>query len=164
MKNYSQSVCILILILFATVSSAQAEGLKTEKSDIAVDFKLQDLSQNMLSLSSYRGKQPVLLIFWTTLCPFCLQAVKRLNQIYPKLVKAGYELLAINVEEPVSKVNNFVKKYALVFKVLLDKDAAVAQTYGVVGVPTYILVDRSGSINYKGNNFPEELLNGSPSE
>src|SRR3989338_157237 len=125
-----------------------------EEPVLAPDFKLKDLSQHTVVLSSYRDKQPVILFFWTTWCPFCRRELRELNNRYPALVKEGWEVLAIDVGEPLSRVVNFVKDYELTFKVLLDKDTTVANDYGILGVPTYIIVDKAGNVVFDDHYFP----------
>lgn len=127
-----------------------------KKIPLALDFKLLDMHGNTITLSSFNDKQPVVLFFWTTWCPYCRKELKMLNDIYPQWVKEGWELFAINVGEPAYRVDNFVKRYALNFKVLLDEDAAVASTYDILGVPTYFLIDKKGYIRFKDHYFPEK--------
>jgi peroxiredoxin len=126
-----------------------------KKLPFASDFKLQDLSQNTYALSSYKDKQPVALFFWTTWCPFCRRELKLLNERYLELRAAGLEVLAIDVGEAPYRVESFMKNYALSFKVLLDKDTSVATAYDILGVPTYVLVDKKGHIVFKDNYLPE---------
>jgi hypothetical protein len=47
-----------------------------------------------------------------------------------------------------------VRNYNIAFKVLLDQENEVAYAYHIVGVPTYVLIDKKGVIRYKGNSFP----------
>lgn len=152
MKNYIRSIVwVLMLAVFLLVGFAMAQELNA-----AADFKLPDINNETVTLSSYRDKQPVWLFFWTTWCPFCREGLKLLSDKYPQLVKDGFELLAINVGETNYKVDNFIKRYSLTFKVLLDKDARVAYLYDILGVPTYVLVDKKGHIAFAGNRFPRE--------
>ena len=123
---------------------------------IAPNFQLEDLAGNTVTLSQYNGKQDVLLFFWTTWCPYCRRGLKVLNEKHAQLSKDGVEILAINVNEASSKVDSFVKNYALTFKTLLDLDADVAGTYELLGFPTYMIVDRKGYIRSTGYSFPEE--------
>lgn len=111
-------------------------------------------------ISSYKNKQPVLLFFWTTWCPFCRKELRDLNQLYPELKKDDLEVLAIDVGESPDKVKSFIKGYALSFKVLLDKDTVVAQTYSILGVPTYVLVDKKGSVVFQDHYFPRKEYKG----
>jgi hypothetical protein len=41
--------------------------------------------------------------------------------------------------------------------VLLDRDGAVARKYHVVGIPTYVVVDRNGRIVYSDNDLPGSI-------
>jgi peroxiredoxin len=155
MKNYLRALFIFVLLCIFTVPCAQAREPALESRDIAPDFKLQDLNQGTFSLSSYKDKQAVILFFWTTWCPFCRDELRMLRDTYPELVKEGWELFAVNVGESTYKVEKFVKEKALDFAVLLDKDTTVAYSYGILGVPTYIIVDKQGLIVFKDNYFPK---------
>ncbi len=140
--------------------TAQEKPPAVEKIDVckiqAPDFQLQDLNQKTFTLSSYKGKQPVVLFFWTTRCPFCVSELRTLRDMYPEMVKKGWELLAIDVGEYAYRADRYAKKYALNFKVLLDIDANVARDYDILGVPTYVFVDKKGCIAFKDNYFSEE--------
>lgn len=124
----------------------------------AVDFKLQDTYGNTVSLSSYSGKQPVFMIFWTTWCPYCREALKKINSMYSDLKKENWEILAINVQESSGKVKNYLNNSPLSFKVLLDSDGGTARSYEVMGVPTYLLIDKSGVVIFRDSYFPSEEL------
>jgi len=120
----------------------------------APGFELQDIYQDMVSLSDYKNNQPVILFFWTTWCPFCQKELSVLKNMKPELTKNGVELLAINVGELPDKVTNAVNSMHLSFRVLLDKDTTVSLKYKVVGVPTYVLINKEGNVVYQDNSFP----------
>jgi len=145
-----------MLISFLSIAYMQAQEQDTQGLNLAPDFKLLDLGQNAHTLSDYKNKQPVILFFWTTWCPFCRSELKLLNQKYPELLKDGLELLAINVGERAYKVDNFVKSYKLTCKILLDENTTVADAYDVLGVPTYVLVGKKGNIVFIGHTFPKD--------
>lgn len=154
-KNYFKVLCIFILIFSLSIACIGAKESAAKEINSAPDFKLQDLNQNEFSLSSYKDKQPVLLFFWTTWCRFCRRELTMLNERYHELIKNGLEVLAIDIGEPAYKVEDFVKIHTLNFKVLLDRDADVAQSYGILGVPTYVIVDKKGNLVFQGNYFPQ---------
>jgi peroxiredoxin len=132
------------------ISNEDKEGV-----GLAPNFKLRDLYKFEYTLSDYRDKQPVVLFFWTTWCPFCRKELTTLNNRYLELVRSGIELFAIDVGESAEKVDRTAKSYSLAFKVLLDQATLVAQAYNILGVPTYVLIDKKGRIVFTGNNFPE---------
>jgi peroxiredoxin len=154
MKKYFLSAFIFFAVFIFFIFSAQASE-SIRKLRPALSFSLQDLKGKDYALSSYKDKQPVALFFWTTWCFFCRQELKAVNSMYPELQKDGLEVLAIDVQEPVSRVESFLKKDALFLPVLLDKNAAVARDYEVMGVPTIIIVDKKGNIVFEGNHFPK---------
>jgi len=140
---------MLAVILFPAFLAAQ-------ESELAPEFKLKDIYGNTVSLNNYKDKQAVLLLFWTSWCPYCRKELKLVNEKYTELVADGTEVLAINIGEPVDKVTNFVKSYNLTFRVLLDEDTNVAEAYELLGIPTYIIIDKKGYIRYKDYTFPAE--------
>lgn len=155
MRKYLGLVFILIGISFLGAASVGARDPDERVMNAARDFALQGLDNNSVLLSSYKGKQPVILFFWTTWCPFCQQELKKLQDLQADFTNNGVELLAINVGEAQRKVEKAVKNYGLTFKVLLDKDASVADSFEVLGVPTYILINKTGRIKAIDHTFPQ---------
>ena len=154
MKKFISSVFIVTVIFFTAIASAQAK--EGRDKELALDFKLQDLNKNLVSLSEYKGKNAIIILFWTTWCPYCRAELNNLNQKYPQLAKEGWEVFAIDVQESAVLVEAFFKKRPLSFRVLLDSDAQVARFYGIFGVPTFILVNKEGYVVFKDNYFPED--------
>lgn len=128
--------------------------VKAEEFDMG-NCILYDLDGNTVKLSDFKGK-PLVLWFWTTWCPYCRHAASELNNIYPELKLSGIELIGINVDEHREKIIKFLKSYPMDFKVLQDRDADCAFLFGVIGVPTYVLIDRNGKLQFKQNYFPGE--------
>ncbi len=148
-------VLMTACMFFAFLSTASCEepGKKPQPYDIkqqsierpAPDFTLKDLSGTAHLLSEYRGKT-VLLNFTTTWCPYCKKDIPNLKKMYDTYKDQGFELIAIYIQESDKKVASFAEHYELPYTVLLDPDGSVAQTYGVRGVPTKVLIDKNGTI------------------
>jgi peroxiredoxin len=134
------------------------EPAKTKTSELATDFTLLDLNNQKVSLSDFRGK-PLILFFWTTWCPYCRRELKQLKVMHLEFSRSGTELLAINVEETKEKVQRFMKRLSLTYKVLLDEDAQVAINYAILGVPTYVYIDKEGRIASYGHYFSHNKYN-----
>lgn len=153
MKNYIKAGLMVFVFVVIFSGCILAEE---SKPVLAPDFQLQDTRQDVIKLSSYKDEQPVVLFFWTTWCPFCQKELRILNERYAGLVQDGFEVLAINVGESPDSVENFIRSYYLAYRVLLDKDTAVAKAYEIIGVPTYILINEEGNIVFKDNYFPQQ--------
>lgn len=143
MPIFKKSRLFWAMILFLFV-------LSFIKTAIAQEIVLNDLNANPVNLSSFQGK-PVILFFWTTWCPYCRKELKILNQMYPQIKNEGVTVFAINVGETDYRVKNFFGDYTLNFKVLLDRDGRLADKYDIAGVPTYIFLDRSGTLVSRDN-------------
>jgi peroxiredoxin len=124
---------------------AQSAPWKESIETPAPDFALKDLEGNNVRLSDYRGKV-VLLNFTTTWCPQCRKIIPYLKELYGKYRSKGFEILNIDIQESTKRVSAFVARYEIPYRVLLDENAHVATLYGVVGVPSLILINRDGII------------------
>ena len=154
MKNYLKIFLFLFFISFGLSSYVD----KVSANEPAPAFQLKDLNDRVISLSDYKNKKAVVLIFWTTWCPYCREELKTLNQEYAGLSKSSIEVLAIDIGEPKYKVENYAKSHNIEFEVLLDLDSAVARDYDLMGVPTYFVINKSGEVVATGNSFPKNAI------
>jgi len=128
-------------------------ALSFTKIGFAQDIILNDLNNNPVNISSFKGK-PVILFFWTTWCPYCRKEIKELNKIYDQAKSEGINIIGVNIGESNYKVERFFKNYALKLKILLDKEGLLADNYGVIGVPTYIFLDKGGKVVSTEHTLP----------
>ncbi|MFA5373335.1 MAG: TlpA disulfide reductase family protein [Candidatus Omnitrophota bacterium] len=149
----------MIIGLFLSTPQAWAAG-SLPATDISgpVNFTLNDLDSKAVSIAAYRGKKPVLLIFWTSWCPYCLIGLRDLNQKYPGLQRSGFDVLAINAGESRDKAARVAKDYELKFKVLLDIDQETVGYFRVVGIPLYVLLNKQGEVVFRDNRYPADEI------
>lgn len=143
-------VILLLFLLVNTTFFVSAQELHEASS-----FTLYDLDGNKVNLRDFKGK-PLIIFFWTIWCPYCRRAMAQLSKIYPEIKANDIELLAINIEEPKERIRRFLRPYVIGFKVLLDSDASVAYIYDIIGIPTYIFIDREFNIVFIDNYFPRD--------
>jgi peroxiredoxin len=152
-------VLALAIVLCTNQLIFGAEPISPKSTGKAKPFELTDTNGSRVSLSDFKN-QPVMLFFWTTWCPYCREELKTLNAQYAQLQKDGIAVLPINVGEDQSKVTTFAKSRNLTVRIFLDKDTKVSGSYEVVGVPTYLLIDKEGNIRFQGHTFPQKELKG----
>ena len=148
------SLAVLFLMLANNILFA-ATAPQTDTSNMAPAFKLMDLDNKEFASSSLKDKNAIL-FFWTTWCPYCQKELKQMQDKQLELSKDGVELVAINVQEPAVKVKKFFENYPHSFSVLVDTEGSVAQSYEVMGVPTYFLIDKKGRIVFSNHYFPQK--------
>jgi peroxiredoxin len=149
MPNFKKSG----LLLFAGLTFL---ALGFGRIALAEDVILNDLAGGQVNFSSYDLKKPAILFFWTTWCPYCREEIRKLNLQSPQIAKDGVALLGINVGEADYKVRRFFNDYALNFKMLLDRYMLLADKYDVIGVPTYILLDKAGKVVSRYQSLPKD--------
>ncbi len=110
----------------------------------AADFSLTNLDGKAVALSDFKD-QPVVIIFTTTWCPYCIKEIPNWKSLYARH-KDDVGFMAVYVNENRQKVASFAAAKALDYPVLLDPDGQVARAYGVRGVPTQVVIDREGKL------------------
>jgi len=121
----------------------------TEKGDLAPDFSLKDINGNTVTLSKLRGRK-VILNFWATTCPYCKIEMPELNKFYQNH-KKDVVLLAIDIGEEKSTVENYLEGKGYGFTILLDSDAKTAINYKVQFIPMSFFIDEKGIIRSISN-------------
>lgn len=147
---------ILSLTILISLPAVAAEEDKTA----APDFQLQDLKGSTVTLSQFKGHQPVLLYFWATWCPHCLAVRPEVIKMRKATPEADIEILAINVGsgDSLAKVKRFEEADPAPYVVLYDPDSKVTRSYRVEGIPHFVLMDKSGAVKYSGNRLPSDPL------
>jgi len=126
-------------------------------SDRPADFTLPGLDGRPVALSPFLGKKPVLLVFWATWCPECEAAIPEINAMTTGPIAEKLQILGLDFRESREKVALAVKSRGIRFPVLLDERGQAARAYGVVGIPTYVLIDRRGNVAYREHVLPGDL-------
>jgi peroxiredoxin len=130
------------------------------EGDPAPDFSLPSVFDGkMVSLSDFRNSRSVLLYFWASWCPSCLEARPQIKAIREKIPVDRLEIIAINIgagDTPES-VRKFEKLHPLNVPVLFDRGGKVSLAYGVQGVPLFVIINPDGKITYQGHELPQEI-------
>lgn len=116
---------------------------KVDSGEPAIDFTLEDLDGNEISLSDFEGKI-VLLNFWATWCGFCDLEMPDLEKL--ATVNEDIVVLGVNVGEDKDLVKEYVDQKKITFPVVLDATTDIASDYLVTGLPTSYFVDEDGII------------------
>jgi peroxiredoxin len=136
---------ILVVILVACGGDGKEELHGVNQGNQALDFALENLSGEEVSLSDFRG-EVVVLNFWATWCPPCRAEIPDLEATYQAYREDGLVVLGVSVEDPVSLVEPFVAEMGMTYPVVLDKTGRVMKDYRAPGLPISLIVDREGVI------------------
>jgi len=148
----------------------QTEGPKTEQARkvienprrareaYAPDFSFTTSEGEFIALDDLRGKV-VLLDFWGTWCPPCVESVPSLRDMYKRYAKEkSFVMISVSVHDEEEKWRAFTAKNQMVWPQYFDRDSKVQRAFGVNRFPTYILIDYEGIVRYKvsGMSFERE--------
>ncbi|MGF2615965.1 TlpA family protein disulfide reductase [Rossellomorea vietnamensis] len=109
---------------------------------LAPEFSLNTLSEESIYLTDYRGKK-VLINFWAAWCAPCTKELPALEAF--KKANTAVEVISINID-PEDRAKEFAEKAGVSFPVLLDEDDKVNEAYGVISIPTTILINEEGFV------------------
>lgn len=153
-------VALIGLAMFSLFSISWAMGQLQSGTELvgqkAIAFSLEDSDGNKVDTSGFIGKRPVIFFFWTTWCPHCRRQINHLKAEAENIKNAGAELILVNVDESQAQVASFLKSSGIPFSSLLDKDGKVAESYKIIGVPTFVIVGGDGIIKFHDNLLPED--------
>ncbi len=146
---FIMAIIIALAIVGALVKDRKPGGKIIAKGDRAPAFSLPSLDGKQVSLSDHRGKV-VMVHFWATWCPPCVDEIPLLEQLYRTFYGKDFVLLAISVDEGGAVVvGDFMKKNKLSMPVLLNADRSIAGLYGTIKFPETYILDREGIVRVK---------------
>ncbi len=153
---------LLLFILLVPLGASLAVGQFFEMENInigkkAPDFTLNTLGGKKVNLTEYRHGQKAIIFFWATWCPHCREALKELNKMGDELGKKGIKTLLVDLSEGMPLVRSYVEKNKINFDVFLDEDGSLAESYGIIGVPTFFFVNQKGVVQAVEHYLPENF-------
>jgi thiol-disulfide isomerase/thioredoxin len=111
----------------------------------AASYPAERLGGGTDSLDRYRGKV-VLVNLWASWCAPCRSETPALEQLYKENRARGLVVLGIDQGESADAAAAFARELHLEYPILLDEGQKYGNAYAAVGLPTSVVVDRSGHI------------------
>lgn len=110
--------------------------------------RFDNLQGTSVAMSTFRGR-PLLLNFWATWCPPCVQELPRLDAFYNAHQAQGWQVLGLAIDQAAS-VRGFVQRAPLAFPVVLGDAAGLNLVRGLGnpggGLPFSVLFGANGAI------------------
>lgn len=140
------SLIFAVLGLIATVACVGGSRPPHVGSP-AKEFTVQD-SDRAVSLNQFRG-QVVVLNFWATWCPPCIEETPSLVNMQDRLRGRGVTVLGVSIDVDGDAYHRFLKQKGINFMTVRDPEQRVATMYGTSGWPETYVIDRQGVLRRK---------------
>jgi len=146
-KSLSFFAVPLAIGLMAALIGCYSGGNPTRIGSNAPDFTVQD-SDHKVTLSQFRG-QVVVLNFWGSFCPPCIEETPSLVQMQKRLKNKGVVVLAVSIDSDDAAYHKFLKDYKIDLVTVRDGAQKSSSLYGTFGWPETYVIDRNGMIRRK---------------
>ncbi|MBI2118489.1 MAG: redoxin domain-containing protein [Elusimicrobia bacterium] len=124
--------------------TGETSGRITDRSTSAPDFTVYDLANKPVKLADFKGKA-VVLDFWATWCPPCLEDIPHFKKLHQKYSDQGLVILGVSLDESGrDHVKEFVKENSISYPIAMSNDRIVKDFGGIRGIPTTFIIDRNG--------------------
>ena len=138
-------LCLGVLV-YAIADSFQEKIV--DAGDAAPDFTITTDNGRTISRSEFGGKLLVL-NFWATWCPPCIQEMPSLDQFQRAFAGSGVVVLGVSVDRNPQAYRALVQKTKVAFLTARDPEARISAEYGTFKYPETYIIDRSGKVVQK---------------
>jgi len=108
---------------------------------------VQDTDRSV-TLSQLRG-QVVVLNFWATWCPPCVEEMPSLVTMQQRMKDKGVTVLGVSIDVDGDAYRKFLKDYGVNFVTVRDPGQKTSTLYGTFGWPETYIIDRNGVVRRK---------------
>jgi cytochrome c biogenesis protein CcmG, thiol:disulfide interchange protein DsbE len=113
----------------------------------APDFTVHDADRS-ITLSQLKG-QVVVLNFWATWCPPCIEETPSLVRMQQRMKDKGVTVLAVSVDVDENAYRDFIKAHGVNLLTVRDADQKSNALYGTFKFPETYVIDRGGVVRRK---------------
>jgi cytochrome c biogenesis protein CcmG, thiol:disulfide interchange protein DsbE len=136
---FSSTALVCVVFLAACNSGSHPPRIGSP----APEFTITD-SQRTVALNQFQGK-PVLLNFWATWCPPCIQEMPSLVQLQKQLGDK-VTIIAVSEDDDDSAYKQFVRDHNVDLLTVRDSGQKANGLYGTFKFPETYVIDRTGKI------------------
>jgi len=88
----------------------------------------------------------VLLDFWASWCGPCKESFPVMDELQQKYGNQGLVILAVNVDENVAAMKDFLKDHPVQFTIVHDATKKLVGTANIASMPTSFLIGKDGKV------------------
>lgn len=135
---------------YVEMAEKLVENPRRARENFAPDFSFTSSEGEHITLDDLRGKV-ILLDFWGTWCPPCVESVPELRSLHKRYSKDGtpFVLIGISSDGDEAEWKEFTAKNKMIWPQYRDHDRRIQRAFGVRAFPTYIVIDHEGIVRFQ---------------
>jgi len=160
LERIIQTTIGLLLCVFVYVIFDSFHERIVVVGDSAPDFSITADNGRTITPSQFGGKLLVL-NFWATWCPPCIEELPSLIAFQERFAKSGVVVLGLSVDKDEKAYKDFVTRARLSFLTARDPDNKINAEYGTFKFPETYIIDGRGKVLRKiisGQNWMSERV------
>lgn len=130
---------------FYPVDVGASDFARVEVGEAAPAFAVPTLDGSVFELGEMAG-QPVWINVWASWCPPCRAEMPDVDQIRQAEAENGLVFLAMNFDEPLQDITNYLRNTGYDFQIGIDPIGEFMQKYNVQGLPMHVFIDADGRV------------------
>lgn len=143
----TRSLFITAILLSLVLSACDRGSPPPRIGQPAPGFTVQD-SDRKVSLSDLHGKI-VVLNFWATWCPPCVEEMPSLVEMQARMKDRGVTVLAVSLDKDEPAYRKFITGNRIDLLTVRDPDEKSSSLYGTFKYPETYIIDRNGVVRRK---------------
>ena len=148
MRRLAYPALLLVGCVYLTILSACYSGSRPPRiGSNAPDFTVQD-AERTVKLSDFRG-QVVVLNFWATWCPPCVEEMPSLVEMQRRMKAKGVTVVAVSMDVDQNAYRQFLKDHNVNLLTVRDPGQKSNNLYGTFKFPETYVIDRNGVMRRK---------------
>ncbi len=145
LERIIHTLITLLLAVFVYVIFDSFHERLVVVGDSAPDFSITADNGRTVTTSNFGGKLLVL-NFWATWCPPCIEELPSLNAFQRQFANSGVVVLGISVDKDEKLYRDFLAKARVSFLTARDPDNKINAEYGTLKFPETYIIDARGKV------------------
>jgi len=141
------AIALLLVALVAVIYRSFHERI-VGVGDSAPDFTVVADNGRTVSLGNFGGRL-LILNFWATWCPPCIQEMPSLDELQKRFKESGVVVLGLSVDKNEKDYRNLLSKANVSFLTARDPENRINQEYGTFKFPETYIISKDGKVIQK---------------
>jgi cytochrome c biogenesis protein CcmG, thiol:disulfide interchange protein DsbE len=143
-----QLVAVLLSLALGVLIADSMRERIVETGDRAPRFAVTTDKGRQITPRDFGGKVLVL-NFWATWCPPCIEELPSLETMAKQLGAEGVVVLGVSVDKNQQLYQDFLNRARVSFETARDPEASISSEYGTYKYPETYVIDKDGRVRQK---------------